>query len=225
MADHKADKDNFMITIRTLSDIASDPDLLHNLVSIINKAFRAPGSAFQSSRLRFEYDEEMIEQIGSDALCAIMTLDGRIIASACLKQWRPPRGGIIEAALKQESPDDYQLLCEEGLSWEVKAVVTADEPLTRNKGLAGRCVDVLLDQVMTQYTLSTSKGLLLWVQVIEIQAGAYWRRRGYEQVGPSELKPRGMFGSFADFWYTTLCKRIQPGILECTANVPGANVF
>jgi hypothetical protein len=219
MADHKADKDKFVITIRPLSDLASDPDLLHNLVSIINKAFRAPRSAFQSSRVRFEYDEEIIEQIGSDALCAIMALDGRIIASACLKQCRPPREGIIEAALKQERPDDYELTYEVGLSWEVKAVVTVDEPLTRSMGLASRCVDALLDQVMTKYPLSKSKGLLLWVHVIEIQAGAYWRRRGYEPVGPSELKKKGTFGSFADFWYTTLCKRMQPGMLGCTTNV------
>jgi hypothetical protein len=220
MATHNPHNLDFQITTHRLSDLASDPNSLHTLVSMINNAFRTSGAAFQSSRLRFERDSEMIEQIGPDALCAIMTLEGGIVASACLKAWRPPRGGLIEASLKEHRPDDYLLLSERGLSWEVKAVVTVDEPLTRSKGLAGRCVDVLLDQLVAQYPLSQSKGLLLWVQVIEIQAGAYWRRRGYEAVGPSELKPKGTFGSFADFWYTTLYKRIQPGMLQGTNKTP-----
>jgi hypothetical protein len=220
MATHNPHNPDFQITTHRLSDLASNPNSLHTLVSMINNAFRTSGAAFQSSRLRFESDSEMIEQIGPDALCAIMTLDGRVVASACLKAWRPPQGSLVDASLKEDRPDDYALLSEPGLSWEVKAVVTVDEPLTRGKGLAGRCVDVLLAQITTQYPLSRSKCLLLWVQVIEIQAGAYWRRMGYEPVGPSELKPKGTFGSFADFWYTTLCKRIHPGTLEGLAEAP-----
>ncbi|RMZ78960.1 hypothetical protein DV737_g3725, partial [Chaetothyriales sp. CBS 132003] len=202
------------VEVVSLAELADDPVLLHELVDAINTAFRGQEN-FPSDRLRYQYDSEMVDESSGDRLCAVMRLEGKIIATASVEQCRPAAGGPVDLALKTTRPSDF-LLAEEGLIWEVKAVATMDSPETRGRGLAGQCIVALQHEIVSHNSLAREKGLLLWIQTIEKQNGIYWRRRGYELVGQSELKPAGTWGATSGFWHSTLVKRLLPEEMTST---------
>ena len=193
------------ITIYTAAELEADPELNRTLVNIINGAF-ASHKNFKSDKPRFEHENELCQTIGNDGICAVARSAGTIVGSAGLRTWRPQAGGVVDDAFRTR-PEDLKL-ADNGLSYELKAISTVNAPEWRGKGLAGVLTQALVRKV--QEDRHPGKDILLWVQLSEAQNGAYWRRRGYEQVGPVEIMPKGTWGSYHDFEFLTMVKRIKP---------------
>jgi GNAT superfamily N-acetyltransferase len=191
------------IIVYTQSDLQANPTLNSCVVDVINKAFQKHASF--RSKPRFEHASELPTQLGTDGLCAVARLQDRLLGSASLCTWRPTAGGVVDEAFRERTADLE--LADAGLSYEAKAIGTVDEPLARGKGIAGIMMQALLEQVQARHP---GEDLLLWIQLSEEHNGAYWRRRGYEQVGPVEIKPKGTWGSPKPFEFCTMVKRI-PG--------------
>lgn len=190
------------IAIYTSAELRADAQLNASIVNVINVAFSR--HADFNGKLRFEDADELPQQIGVDGLCAVARSGDAILGTASFKRWRPVAGGAVDEALR-EHPEDLKL-ADAGLSYEVKAVATVDSPESRGRGLAGVMIQALLEQV--QRERHPRKDILLWLQLSEEQNGAYWRRRGYEQIGPLEVLPKGTWGSTHDFEFLTMVKRM-----------------
>ena len=91
-------RDKPSITILTISELASNATLLHELIEVINVAYK--GQDFDCDDLRYQHDREMVEEMDGDDLCAVMTSDARVIATATFKRWRPEAGSPVDTALK-----------------------------------------------------------------------------------------------------------------------------
>lgn len=194
------------IRIYTSAELRAEPRLNASIVDVINAAFGKHEK--WNGKLRFEAADELPAQIGGDGLCAVARSGDSMLGTACLKRWRPDAGGVVDQAL-QERPSDVKL-ADAGLSYEVKAVTTVDGPESRGKGLAGVMIQALLEHVWKNR--HPGKEMLLWLQLSEELNGAYWRRRGYEQIGPVEVKPKGTWGSSHDFEFLTMVKRVPAAL-------------
>lgn len=202
------------IKIYTSADLQADPHLNNSIVDVVNAAFTRHASF--NSKLRFEYPEKLVEQIGTDGLCAVAysgdsqdSSSATMLGTASLRHWHPTPGGVVDDALREDRPAADLKLVEAGLSYELKAIATVDGPESRGKGLAGVMTQTLLEYV--QEKRHQGRDVLLWLQLSEEQNGDYWRRRGYEQVGPVEVMPKGTWGATHDFEFLTMVKRMQAG--------------
>ena len=187
--------------IYTVSELADNPQVLREVVSVINSAFRAKDETF-SSKLRFPQDEDLVQQSGKDALCSVIRAGDKVVATASIQRWREPKGSAADAKLKDERPDDYALV-EAGQSYEVKAVATMVNSAFRQKGLAVRCIAKLEEEILQR----TGGEFILWIHTAEYQNGPYWRRRGFENV-LTETKPVGYWGAHEPFEFVTGVKRV-----------------
>lgn len=193
------------VAVHTAADLQARRQDLERIVNAINLAFTKMSNAgFEGPR--FPISTDLLTMLGPHGLCAVVcSASGAVLASASSIPWRPDHGEVIENALKRDFPDEHGLV-DKGLSYQVKAVVTAATPDARSKGLAGLCIQALVSRLSTQHPGESE--LLLWILLAEDQNGNYWRRRGYEQVGPVEIKPKGMWGSANDFKFATLVKKV-----------------
>lgn len=187
--------------IYTVSELADNPQVLHEVVSVINSAFKAKDETFGSG-LRFPKDEDLVQQSGKDALCSVIRAGEKVVATASIQRWREPKGSAADAKLKDHRPDDYALV-EAGRSYEVKAVATMVNPAFRQKGLAVRSVAKLEEEILQR----TGGEFMLWIHTAEHQNGPYWRRRGFENV-LIETKPIGYWGAYQPFEFVTGVKRV-----------------
>lgn len=190
------------IAVYTVADLQADPQFNESLVRTINIAFDRH-KAF-NGKPRFENAAELPQQIGPDGLCAVASAGDSLLGTASFRCWRP--SGVVNQALQQR-PLDLKL-ADAGLSYEVKAIATVDGPISRGKGLASAMIQTLLKKMQDRHP---GQDLLLWLQLSEEQNGEYWRRRGYEQVGPVEIMCKGTWGSSHDFEFVTMVKRIPAG--------------
>jgi hypothetical protein len=195
---------HFRTTIYTAAELRALPNLLFDVFCAINDAFDKHSSSGIDSP-RFIQSGELVDLLGKEGLCAIIHSNDSILASASVIPWRPDKGGIVDSALKAR-PDDL-VLVDKSLSYEVKAAITADTPESRGRGLVSVCIESLVSRFFTIHRGESE--LLLWVHLAEIQNGLYWRRRGYEQIGPTEIKPKGTWESKIDFEHSTLLKRVN----------------
>ena len=191
-------------TIYTVGELANNPKLLHDVVSVINTAFAQKDADFSPS-LRFPEDQDLIQQFGMSCLCSVIRSGGRVIATASVQRWREPEGSLADNILK-ERRHDYHLV-EAGRSYEVNAVATVLDERSRKKGLATQCIQSIVDAILLE---NEGKDILLWIHTAEAQNGAYWRRRGFEEV-LIETKPMGFWGAYEPFQFTTLVKRVSGG--------------
>ncbi|KAM3069232.1 hypothetical protein ACMFMG_010747 [Clarireedia jacksonii] len=193
------------ISIYTGEELNASPKVLHDVVHAINLAF----SKHQSTGFdppRFANTDELLEMLGSEGLCAVIRFNVTILASASIIPWSPHPDSVVAQTLSEQRPKD-SLLISRGLSYEIKTAITADTPEARGKGLVGACIQELVARLRG----SGDDEMLLWVQTVEDQNGPYWRRRGYELVGPVEIKEKGMWGSTKEFRFATLVKRVSAG--------------
>jgi GNAT superfamily N-acetyltransferase len=192
----------------TAAELAASPSVLNDTLNVINIAFierERESKGFEGPR--FPTTDDFLDTLGPTGLCAVASSLDSILAAASLVPWQPTAYGAVSQALRDTRPDDFALLGK-GVSYEVKAVATALSPEARGKGLPASCISKLADVVFArQHPEETT--LLLWVLVAEDTMGAYWRRNGYEQVGPTEVMPKGMWESTRDFRFSTLVKRVH----------------
>ena len=192
------------VIIYTATDLQASQSLLHEIVRAINLAFTKE-TALKCTEPRFISDDQLLSTLGPDGLCAVARSNTGIMASASVVPWQPSSGGVVDWALRDSRPSDAALV-DRGLSYELKAVITANTPESRGKGLVDLCTNALVSRLKQRH--DDPDALLLWIQLAETENGAYWHRRGYEQVGPVEMKPKGTWGSENDFRFATSVKRI-----------------
>jgi hypothetical protein len=191
------------IEVYTAEQLQKLPEILSETLKVINLAFlRMWAAGFEAPR--FDSTDQLLDMLVPGGLCAVCRLDKRIVASLSIIPWQPD--GAVYSALEQERPADFRLLGQ-GLSYEVRAAVTLDTPASRGKGLIQHCIEELVLRLRERH--SGNSCCLLWAGMAEDQNGAYWRRRGFEQIGPAEIKPKGLWGSVRDFEYVTLVKNVS----------------
>jgi hypothetical protein len=181
--------------------LRTDLELSNRIADLINACW-TKHKGFQN-KPRFENTVELWEMLGEDGICAVAIAGKEMVGSASLRSWRPD--GVVDDALRRERPRDAELV-DRGLTYEVKAIVTLDSPMSRGRGLSGVMIQGLLSQVQKRHR---GEDVLFWLQIAEEQNGPYWRRRGgYEQVGPVEIKPKGTWGALRDFEFLTMVQRM-----------------
>lgn len=191
------------LSIHKVPDLGNDPDLLHELVCLINEVYTNEEKDYSSGFPRFPKDQDLIEQFGPNALCAIIRREHRIVATASITPFSEPAGSMADKSFRNLRPDDYHLV-ETGYSFEISGVATMKEPEVRGKGLATQCIESLQKAILA---LNAGHEFLVWIHTAEHQNGAYWRRRGFENV-LIEWKPKGYWGAWEPFQYTTLVKKV-----------------
>lgn len=196
------------ISFYTATDLQAEPAIAQELMDLVNLGF-ATHVNFHRDEPRFREVNEVSKMLGAEGLMAAGRINGSIGVCAALIPWRPAPGGIVDQAFMRDRPDDYKLT-EQGLSYEVKTVITDKRSvLASRRGLASALVSALVAKSNHRHP---GQDVLLWVQAAEEQAGPYWRRRGYEQVGPVERKPKGFWSSPIPFDFLTLVKRVGPAL-------------
>lgn len=191
--------------VYTATELMASRDDLNDIINLVNLAYMR-NDHIGFSGPRFRGNDEFLAMLGADGLCSVICSEETVLATSSLLPWRPQEDGVVIEALQEHRPNDHSLV-QKGLSYELKAVATADTPESRGRGLVETCINELALTLSIRHRGDST--LLLWVQILEDQNGGYWRRRGYEQVGPIETKPKGTWGSIKDFQFTTLVKRIS----------------
>lgn len=191
-------------TVYTAVELKESPNILQDVLRVINLAFTERESlGFKGPR--FANHDQLLKMLGPAGLCAVVRSQHIILAACSVIPWRPHEDGVVNKAMKETRPNNF-VLVEKGLSYEVKAVATANAPESRGRGLVGMCVRELVSRLFVRHPGEST--LLLWIQLAEDQSGPYWRKRGYEQVGHTEMMPKGTWESTRDFQFSTLVKRV-----------------
>lgn len=189
--------------IYTVKDLVDNPALLREIVSLINSVYVAPEEEFEPE-LRFEKDQDLVDQFGKELICAVIRSEGHMLATASITPWHEYKDTDADVSFKKMRPDDYHLV-ESGESYEIRAVSVADTPASRKKGLATICIKALQEAVFAR---NGGTDFLVWVHTKEKVNGAYWRRRGFQNI-LIEWKPVGFWGALREFRYATLVKKIH----------------
>jgi GNAT superfamily N-acetyltransferase len=171
------------------SVIHADSSLASTITAFVNEGYRyvSPKSAPRWNPTfsdRLPTPESLHEVLGNDGVFAVIynPHDKSIpIACAALKPWKGDYGGYVEPRAG---------------GWEVLTVTTHVGWMRR--GLARRCVDALIDDLVER-TRKTDKGnsdakVQIWIHAVEDLNGAYWKKQGWAEIR-SYPRPAGEFGS------------------------------
>jgi hypothetical protein len=178
--------DTLRLRVHHASAIRADPALACTITSCVNDGYR-----YRSPKVALNWDPSPIERfptansihelLGEDGTFAVIYDDATPIACASVKRWI---GGFKE----------YLVVGEEG--WEVVAVTTNVKWMRR--GLAGRCVDALVAELVKQARddekRENGRKLQVWVHAIDDLYGLYWKKKGWVEVRSYD-RPVGHWGS------------------------------
>jgi hypothetical protein len=182
------------LRILTAEELKVEQTLCIPLVSMINEAYsKREGEGLLS---RFSDPDAIWKELGNNGLCVILQdpEHGDIpVAVAGAKRWK--KGGCGEGG-----GEDLR-------EWEISPVATRINPSYRKKGLVDRCLAVLYSALLER--VEEGQKLKLWVQVVENYYGDYWRRKGYNQVGPEWIIAKGVWHKDYGFTLIDMCKNIQ----------------
>jgi hypothetical protein len=169
------------------SAIRADSNLASALRSFINEGYRylSPESAKNWSTVyggdRLPNPDSIHQVLGDDGLLAVVFDGVTPVACAAAQRWKHDHEGYAE-------PN------EDG--WEILMVTTHVDSMRR--GLAGRCVDALVGDLVRQARDDQSRNgqapLKVWVHAVEDLNGPYWRKKGWKEVR-SYTRPAGHWGS------------------------------
>jgi GNAT superfamily N-acetyltransferase len=172
------------------SAIRAAPALASTLTTFVNEGYRylSPASAQNWATV---YDGDRL--VNPDSIHQVLGDDGRLavvyhpddgvtpVACAAAQRWRHDLEGYVAAG-------------EDG--WEILMVTTHVDFMRR--GLAGRCVDALIGDLVRQTRDDGKRNgqgkLQVWVHAVEDLNGAYWRKKGWVEVR-SYTRPAGHWGS------------------------------
>jgi hypothetical protein len=178
--------DTLQLRVHHASEIRADPALARTISTCVNDGYRymSPKVALSwdpSPIERFPTANSIHESLGEDGIFAVLYDGTTAIACAAVKKWI---GGFKE----------YLVVGEEG--WEVVAVTTQVQWMRR--GLAGRCVDALIEELIRQARedekRESGRKLQVWIHAIEDLYGPYWKKKGWKEVRAYE-RPVGDWGS------------------------------
>jgi hypothetical protein len=183
------------------SAIRADATLASTITSFVNEGYRyrSPESVSRWDRVygdRLPYPESIHATLGDDGIFAVIydPQNSTIpIACAAMRRWKHDLEGLNEPG-------------EDG--WEIVTVTTRVEWMRR--GLAGRCVDALVEEVVRQVrgneTRNHGAKVNIWVHTVEDLNGAYWRKKGWMEVRSYD-KPAGHWGSKFGYRLLVLLQR------------------
>ena len=181
-------------TLFTPSELKSNPTLSKSITQLVNDAFyrsyERDTVKWDNSESRFS-DEEGLHTLlsGAGSVIALIFDDAasangngsingqanrKVVACASLIPWK---GGWEKECASTET------------GWEIKIVCVDGDPKYHRRGLAIQLLDFLQQYLIVRETIQLEqKGLKgqrvlsLWILAAECLNGAYWRKRGYEQV-------------------------------------------
>jgi GNAT superfamily N-acetyltransferase len=173
------------------SALRANPTLAATITSFVNEGYRymPPDAALRWNYIygvRLPKPDSLFHVIGSDGLFAVLYHphdSSTPIACAAAKRWECDLDGYI-------GPGES--------GWEIVTVTTHVEWM--RKGLPGRCVDALVEELRRQMREKEQcegegkENLQIWVQAVEDLSGAFWRKKGYVDVRAYD-KPAGHWGS------------------------------
>jgi hypothetical protein len=195
------------LCIHYAPDVRADSNLAASLTAFINDGYRymSPANKERWNRGRDERlasPESIHQALGEDGLiAAVYNAEAQEpVACAATKRWLHDLEGFSEEG-------------EEG--WEIKMVTTNIDWMKR--GLAGQCVDALIDDLARQESVrrgkdtATSQGPLnIWIQAVECLNGAFWLKKG-GRLMRSYDKPIGHWGSKYGYRLLVLLREIDIG--------------
>lgn len=194
---------NLVPRLHHASAIRTDAALASTITSFVNEGYRymSPESASRWDGVygdRLPNPESIHAALGHDGIFAVIyePHDATTpIACAATKRWKHDLEGLNEAG-------------EDG--WEIITVTTRVEWMRR--GLAGRCVDALVADVIRQAREGEKRErgskVKIWVHTVEDLNGAYWRKKGWEEVRSYD-KPAGHWGSKYGYRLLVLLQEFQ----------------
>lgn len=154
----------------------------------------------RDSDARLSSPESVHQALGADGMIAAIydTNAQGPVACAATKRWLHDLEGFAEEG-------------EEG--WEIKMVTTHVDWMKR--GLAGQCVDALIDGLASQErerrekdTIASQGPLYIWIQAVECLNGAFWLKKGGKLMRSYD-KPVGHWGSKYGYRLLVLLREIN----------------
>lgn len=149
---------------------------------------------------RLSFADSIHKALGEDGLFAVAydPATQEPIACAATKRWTADLEGYAET---------------DETGWEIKTVTTHLDWM--KKGLAGRCVDALIDELARQEKSSREgkspavhRRLNIWIQAIECLNGKFWLKKG-GRLMRSYNKPIGHWGSKYGYRLLVLLREID----------------
>jgi hypothetical protein len=193
-----------ILRIHHAPDISADYSLAANLTAFINEGYRYMSPANQErwdreGDPRLSSPESIHQALGDDGMIAAVynAAAQEPVACAATKRWLHDLEGFAEEG-------------EEG--WEIKMVATHIHWMKR--GLAGQCVDALIDDLARQErvrrgkdTAASQLSLNIWIQAVECLNGAFWLKKGGTLMRSYD-KPIGHWGSKYGYRLLVLLREI-----------------
>jgi hypothetical protein len=174
--------------IHHASAIRADPTLAASLRAFVNEGYR-----YMSPANKERWDPDLSDRLSSiDSVHQALGDDGLFAVIYDPNMGRPEEGET---------------------GWEIKTVSTHVDWM--KKGLAGQCVDALIDELarLEKYklrgeSLGNKRTLNIWIQAVECLNGAFWLKRGGKLVR-SHDKPPGHWGSKYGYRLLVLLREID----------------
>ena len=220
-------------TLFTLSDLHSNPALTTSIIRLANDSFLRPKRLdpvkWSSTGMRFPTLESYTGMLVEDSVVALIFDDGddeknenlyeghdetngnnsaighpeKLVACAAAVPWR---GGWLKDGPETED------------GWEIKAVCVDGDAKYARRGLAVQLLSfleqhltaktMLQEQVSEERKEHTQGSLTLWIQAAECLNGAYWRKRGYQEIRRS-TQGEGTWGCQTTFEIVVLKKIVH----------------
>ena len=182
----------------TAKELENEKTLVISLMDMVNDAYAL--QELEGSISRFKDSDEIWKDLGDDGLCAVVQDpdNGDLpVAMACAKRWTKCGG----TACEPEATGD----------WEIGPAASRNDPRYRKKGLVDRCLNVLYDALLDR---SGAKTLTLWMKVVENLVADFWRKKGFAQVGPRWIIPRGEWHRDQEFILIDMCKVVSRSAVD-----------
>ncbi|ODM22888.1 hypothetical protein SI65_00477 [Aspergillus cristatus] len=188
----------------TSQELQEHPCLLP-LWSMINSAFISHRKGFlQPSHRdsdRFQTPQDVVSDLGPHGLCCVLFIADDThtpIAYAGVKPYkehfRLEVGGDVDDSGSR--PTHWYSI----IDWELSSVVVQDDARYARKGFAARCCTEVESALVNRFRDERSKKqddrgmpkkITIWIQAIRELAGAYWSRRGYQEVSVKRVGAGG----------------------------------
>ncbi|EUC44836.1 hypothetical protein COCMIDRAFT_5880 [Bipolaris oryzae ATCC 44560] len=200
-------------TLYTSPTIKSTPHLSTALTSLINSAFYRSASSnanWNTSIPRFDSADELCKMVGDEGSVIAVLYSSRAKTKAEESREKDDGGEEEEeeeegereivacaAAIPWKGGWHREGSCTES-GWEVKTVCVAEGYVGR--GLASRLVEFLGGYLCARRKLEEKEEgkVTLWLLVADDLNGAYWRRRGWEEVR-RRREGKGVWGCKGEF--------------------------
>ncbi|KAF1811395.1 hypothetical protein P152DRAFT_459791 [Eremomyces bilateralis CBS 781.70] len=187
------------LRLLTTDELAAQPSTLHQVVELITVAYR--GNRIFGADSRFESDTELIDELSETGIGAALFESQhagteRAVAAAFAKPYTIQGAQDWERRDMESETGGSENIEPQFPVYELFGVASINQPHCRKQGLAQQCQDALAAALKERLGVDSVRFVL---RVVEELNGAYWRRRGFKQVGEGSMRPKGQWNSDQDF--------------------------